>query len=124
MQQYHLLALTGLLFASTAIAQTSTVSVQGGVNRPGAYFVDPVGETLSTAIRKAGGVIPGASRAVIYRSDDHGVPHEIPVMLQPILDHRATDMTVKPGDVVYVPANGTKSPTQPVIDDRVFPAQK
>ena len=118
MQRHYLLALTGLLLASTAVGQTSTVSVQGGVNRPGVYSVDPAGVTLSTAIREAGGLIGFASnRAVIYRADDHGIPHEIPVMmLQRILDHKAEDVALKPGDVVYVPAPGTKPdrPPRPV----------
>lgn len=140
-QRHCLLTLTVLLLASIAVGQTSMVSVQGGVNRPGVYSVDPE-VTLSTAIRLAGGLIPFASsRAVFYRNDENGVPYEIPVMLQGILDHSAKgffqdkdlllkgaalkDLALKPGDVVYVPAPGTKppKPTQPVIDDPVFPAR-
>lgn len=130
-QRHYLLALAGLLLASTAIGQTSTVSVQGGVNQPGVYSVDPAGVTLSTAIRLAGGLTPFASsRAVIYRTDDDGVTHEIPVMLQGIPAPKGKamalkDVPLKPGDVVYVPAPGTKppTPTQPVIDDPVVPAR-
>jgi protein involved in polysaccharide export with SLBB domain len=120
MQRYLMLGFGGLLLAAAAIGQSSAISVQGGVNRPSSFSLEPSKATLSAAIRRAGGLIPGGSaKAVIYRLDDHGVPHEIPVALQPILDHKAEDVPLKPGDVVYVPSPLTKPPGQPVIDDRL-----
>ena len=55
-------------------------------------------------------------------------------MLQRIPDHKAKYLApdgggasawLKPGDVVYIPAPGTKPPTRtpPVIDDPVDPAR-
>jgi protein involved in polysaccharide export with SLBB domain len=115
MQRHLVLVLKGLLLAATALGQTNTIYVYGGVNRPGAYSVDPGGVTLSAAIRQAGGLIPGAhNRADIVRVDDHGVTHKISVMLQPILDHKATDVPLKPRDRVFV-----LNPGRPFIDDRL-----
>ena len=101
--------------AAAALGQTNTIYVYGGVNRPGAYSVDPGGVKLSAAIGQAGGLKPGAhNRADVLRVDDHGVTHKISVMIQPILDHDATDVPLKPGDRVFV-----LNPGRPFIDDRL-----
>jgi protein involved in polysaccharide export with SLBB domain len=109
------------LLAASAIAQVGTISVQGGVARPGAYVFAPDEATILNIIGRAGGTVPGAgAKAIIYRSDDRGVPHEIPLALREILRRRAPDVALQPGDVVYVEAPGTKPPARPVIDDRVI----
>ena len=105
MQRHLVLVLKGLLLAATALGQTNTIYVYGGVNRPGAYSVDPGGVTLSAAIRQAGGLIPGAhNTADILRVDDHGVTHKISVMLQPIPD----DVPLQPHDTAFVNNPGRK----------------
>ena len=123
MQRFLLSAFGGFLLAASLAAQVNTISVQGNVNKPGAYVVGAGGNvTLSDAIGRAGGILAGSgATAILYRTDDRGTLHEIKVPLQSILAHKVPDMPLKPGDVVYVPGPGAKPPGRPVIDDRIEP---
>ena len=54
---------------------------------------------------------------MIYRPDDGGTPREIKVPLMSILARKAPDISLRPGDVLYVPSPPL---SEPVIDDRLI----
>jgi hypothetical protein len=115
-----------VLFSCAALAQDNTVSIKGNIVNPGSYSVDPAaGPTLRTIIARAGGLTPGwFSHATIYRTDKAGIAHTIDVPLQKILDRKAPDVALKPGDEIRIHGLEERRPA-PVIDDRVrMPASK
>jgi polysaccharide export outer membrane protein len=89
-----------------------TVVVAGNVHLSGIYPVQDSGTTtVMTAIAQAQGLGDYKPKMVfIYRPDEQGVKHEIPVPLMDILKRKKPDVTLQARDVLFVPdANGKKN---------------
>ena len=89
-----------------------TVTVAGNVHLSGIYPVQEAGTTtVITAIAQAQGL--GDYKpdiAYIYRPDEQGVKHEIPVPLKDILKRKTPDVTLQAKDILFIPdANGKKN---------------
>ncbi len=91
--------------------------VAGNVTRPGAYpILDGTSNTVITAIAQAQGTVQFFSHiAYLYRPDDKGTPHEIPVQLGDILKRKAPDITLQARDVLYVPDSPSRRLTQSAV---------
>ncbi len=87
-----------------------TVVVTGNVHLSGVYPVQDVGSTtVLTAIAQAQGIGDFKPPMVyIYRPDDQGVKHEIPVDIKSILARKKPDVILQARDVLYVPDNNFK----------------
>ena len=100
------------------IPQVGTIVVAGSVNKPGIYPVlDPItNNTITTAIAQAGGLAQFAEHeAFIFRVDDQGVTHTIPVPLWDIIRRKKPDMTLRAKDVLQVPDSSKRRITQTTI---------
>ena len=83
------------------------VYVAGAVKRPGGYDAGQglARITISQALALAGRLTTGAkprSAEIIRRSAD-GTRFEIPVELDQVLQHDAADLTLRAGDILFVP---------------------
>jgi polysaccharide export outer membrane protein len=92
--------------------------VFGSVNVPGPYpILDGNQNTVMTAIAQAKGTIQYYSHnAFIYRPDDKGTMHEIPVDLGGILKRKKPDITLYAHDILYVPDSSGRRITQNTIN--------
>ena len=92
--------------------------VAGSVTKPGPYPVlDGNANTVITAIAQAQGTIQYFSHtAYIYRPDNTGVLHEIPVDLGKILDRKSPDITIQAKDILWVPDSSKRRITQTTIN--------
>src|SRR5665213_229159 len=87
-----------------------TVVVTGNVRASGVFPVQDVGTTtVLTAIAQAQGFGDFKPPTVyIYRPDEQGIKHEIPVDVKSILQRKKPDVTLQARDVLYVPDNNFK----------------
>jgi polysaccharide export outer membrane protein len=95
------------------------VIVQGNVVKPGEYPVlDPLSlNTVTSAIAQAQGLAQYADHnAFIYRTDDQGVKHTIPVPLWDILQRRKPDMILQARDTLYIPDSPRRRITQTALN--------
>jgi polysaccharide biosynthesis/export protein len=92
--------------------------VAGSVAHPGPYPVlDGNANTVTTAIAQAQGTIQYFShKAFIYRPDENGALHEIPVDLGGILARKKPDITLQAKDILYVPDSSGRRITQTTIN--------
>ncbi|MDP9054850.1 MAG: polysaccharide biosynthesis/export family protein [Acidobacteriota bacterium] len=92
--------------------------VAGSVTSPGPYpILDGNQNTVVTAIAQAKGTVQYYShRAFIYRPDDKGTLHEIPVDLGGILGRKKPDVTLYAHDILYVPDSSGRRITQTTIN--------
>ncbi len=95
------------------VPEAGKVYVVGNVKRPGAYPIGGNGEcTLLKALAYAEGLMPYAyNTAYIYRRDDGGAKHDIPVELNKIMARKSPDITLQPNDILYIPDNVTRRNT-------------
>lgn len=95
------------------------VIVQGNVVKPGVYPVlDPLAlNTVTNAIAQAQGLAQYADhKAFIYRTDDQGVKHTIPVPLWDILQRRKPDMILQARDTLYIPDSPRRRIVQTAVN--------
>ncbi|MES1260321.1 MAG: SLBB domain-containing protein, partial [Acidobacteriota bacterium] len=89
------------------VPPAGTVVVSGNVKESGIFPVQDTGTTtVLTAIAQAKGLgdfVP--KMAYIYRPDDQGTRHEIPVELKAIRARKLPDVVLQPKDLLYVPDN-------------------
>jgi polysaccharide biosynthesis/export protein len=92
--------------------------VAGSVVHPGPYPVlDGNSNTVITAIAQAQGTVQYFSHTIyIYRPDDTGALHEIPVDLGKILKRKAPDVTLQAKDILWVPDSSGRRITQTTIN--------
>lgn len=100
------------------VPESGKVFVVGNVKKPGAYPIGGKNEcTLLKALAYAEGLMPFAQNtAYIYRRDDGGVKHDIPVELSKIMSRKSPDVVLLPNDILYIPDNATKRMTTGVIE--------
>jgi polysaccharide biosynthesis/export protein len=99
------------------VPDVGKIIVAGSVSKPGPYpVIDGASNTVMTTIAQAGGTIQYFSHtAYIYRPDDKGAMHEIPVQLGDILKRKAPDITLQAKDVLYVPDSSGRRVAQTTI---------
>lgn len=92
------------------VPQIGTIVVTGNVHLSGVYPVQDTGTTtILTAIAQAQGLGDfKPPKVYVYRPDEQGVKHEIPVDLRSILQRKKPDVTLQARDVLYVPDNTLK----------------
>jgi len=92
--------------------------VAGSVAHPGPYpLLDGNANTVTTAIAQAQGTIQYYSHtAYIFRPDENGATHEIPIDLGKILQRKAPDVTLQAKDILYVPDSPKRRITQTTIN--------
>jgi protein involved in polysaccharide export with SLBB domain len=100
-------------------AAARPVYVLGAVNQPGAFT--PTGSqdlTVLRAISVARGLNPSAagSRAVVIRTSSSGERHQFPIDVNAVLRGAATDISLEPNDVVYVPKSTERVIALGVVD--------
>lgn len=101
------------------IPQQGRVSVVGNVRKPGLFPINrDERPTVLNAVAESEGLTPYASkRAYIYRSVDARQPkQEIPVELAKIMNRKAPDVPLEPGDLLYIPDNHNKRMTLTTLD--------
>lgn len=92
----------------------SVIYVVGDVRSPGGFPLNR-GEPVSVlqAVALAEGLQPTAAKGqarIIRREDGNGRERlEVPVDLNELLDGRAVDPTLQPGDILFVPNSRTRS---------------
>jgi len=99
------------------IPAVGMVVVTGNVNSSGVFPVQDTGTTtVLTAIGQAQGMGQFKPPVVyIYRPDEQGVKHEIPVNIKAILQRKKPDVTLQARDVLYVPYDVAKQTLNTVI---------
>lgn len=87
------------------VPEAGKIFVVGNVKTPGAYPVRDASETtLLQALAQAGGLAPlAAKQAYIIRREANGGKNEIPIELAKIMNRKASDAPLLPGDILYVP---------------------
>lgn len=95
------------------VPHAGIVYALGAVSRPGGFVATNDRAQLSTLkiLALAGGTTSVAKkdRAVIIRKDSNGKQQEIPVDLGKIVKRESEDVQLKPSDILYVPASGSKA---------------
>lgn len=88
------------------VPQIGRVFVVGNVKKPGAFQVDPGGQTsVLKALAMAEGLAPYATpTAYIYRPAD-GTRTEVTVALRKIMDRKSEDVVMAANDILYIPDN-------------------
>jgi polysaccharide biosynthesis/export protein len=92
--------------------------VTGNVTQPGVYPVlDPAEmNTVKSAIGQARGLAQyWANNGFIYRTDEKGTTHEIPIPLRKIMERKAPDVVLQARDVLYVPDSSGRRITQETV---------
>jgi polysaccharide export outer membrane protein len=99
------------------IPTIGTVVVSGNVKESGIFPVQETGSTtVMTAIAQAKGLGEFQPKMVyIFRPDEKGVKHEIPVDLKKIKQRKAPDVQLLPKDLLYIPDNNRAKTTQTAI---------
>ena len=100
------------------VPEAGKITVVGNVNRPGAFPVREAGDhTVLKLIALSEGLMPYAEKiAYIVRRDENGVAQELPVELDQIMKRESPDVTLTPGDILYIPDNKKRRTTMGVID--------
>ena len=101
------------------VPEEGHVSVLGDVKHPGVFPLKTADESsLLTLLARSEGLVPNASNvAYIYRDGAPGQPKaEVRVELQRILDRKAPDVRLEPGDILYVPDNHARRVTLSVLE--------
>jgi polysaccharide export outer membrane protein len=92
------------------VPEAGSVFVAGRVNRPGAYPVeDGVATSVLRVLVLAQGLSPLAGRkAYLYRRQDSGRGHAIPIEISRIVERKAPDTPLVANDVLYVTDNRSR----------------
>lgn len=99
------------------VPQVGTVVVSGSVKESGIFPVQDTGTTtVLTAIAQAKGFGDFVPRMVyIFRPDEQGTRHEIPVDLGKIRERKAPDVVLLPKDLLFIPENRKAKITAQVL---------
>src|SRR5258707_4111624 len=94
------------------VPHSGIVYVLGAVSRPGGFVLanDRGQMTTLKVLSLAGGLSSTAKRdhAVIVRKDNQGQQHEVAIDLKKVLERRAEDVQLQPGDILYVPDSAAR----------------
>jgi polysaccharide export outer membrane protein len=101
------------------VPEAGRVSILGNVKHPGVFPVKTADESsVLTLLARAEGVTPNATdQAYIYRLAEAGQPRsEMHVDLKLILERKAPDVHLEPGDIFYIPDNHARRVTLSVLE--------
>lgn len=100
------------------VPEAGKIFVVGNVRKPGAFQVrDANDNSVLRMVALSEGLLPFAAKeAYIYRRDEKGAKHEIPVPLEQIMQRKSPDVKLETDDVFYVPDNKTRRTTFTIID--------
>jgi polysaccharide export outer membrane protein len=103
------------------VPETGRVFVVGNVAKPGGFpMADADGMSVMQAMALAEGLTPFAGKmAYVYRAMDGGAKQEVTVELRKIMDRKSPDVTLTPGDILYIPDNRRSRMTASIIDKLV-----
>jgi polysaccharide export outer membrane protein len=102
-----------------SVPDVGKFTVAGSVVKPGPYPVleGTSNNTVMTAIAQAGGTIQYYDHTVyIYRPDQNGQRHEIPVELGKIQARKVPDVTLQAQDILFVPDSSRRRITQNLLN--------
>ncbi len=93
------------------------IFVVGSVRQPGAFRADDAeNTTVLSVLAIAEGLLPYAAKtAYVYRKSADG-RKEVAIDVAKILQRKATDVDLRPGDVFYVPDNSGRRLTMTTLD--------
>jgi polysaccharide export outer membrane protein len=101
------------------VPEASKIFIVGNVKRPGMYTMQGNEDTtVVKAIALCEGLDAfGANNAFIYRLRSTGGPRqELPVPLNRILTHRASDVTLMADDILFIPGSDGKRLTSKILN--------
>jgi polysaccharide export outer membrane protein len=100
------------------VPAAGTITVVGNVQRPGAFPVREAGDhSIMKLIALSEGLLPYAEKiAYVLRRDEAGVTAELPIELDKIMKRESPDITLRAGDIFYVPDNKKRRTTMSIID--------
>jgi polysaccharide export outer membrane protein len=104
------------------VLQAGSVFVVGEVLRPGEFVLRQGKDITATqAIALGGGFSREArkQRCLIIRLHRDGTKEEIAVNIAKILEGSATDVSLQPNDILFVPANRTKAGLMRTLDTTI-----
>ncbi len=94
------------------VPHSGIVYILGAVSKPGGFVLanDRGQMTTLKVLALAGGLNSTAKRdhAVIVRKDNQGQQHEVAIDLKKVLERRAEDVQLQPGDILYVPDSAAR----------------
>ncbi len=94
------------------VPHSGIVYILGAVSKPGGFVLanDRGQMTTLKVLALAGGLSSTAKRdrAVIVRKDNQGQQHEVVIDLKKVLERRAEDVQLQPGDILYVPDSAAR----------------
>ncbi len=94
------------------VPHSGIVYILGAVSKPGGFVLanDRGQMTTLKVLALAGGLSSTAKRdhAVIVRKDNQGQQHEVAIDLKKVLERRAEDVQLRPGDILYVPDSAAR----------------
>jgi polysaccharide biosynthesis/export protein len=94
------------------VPHSGIVYILGAVSKPGGFVLanDRGQMTTLKVLALAGGLSSTAKRdhAVIVRKDNQGQQHEVAIDLKKVLERRAEDVQLQPGDILYVPDSAAR----------------
>jgi polysaccharide export outer membrane protein len=99
------------------VSKAGIVYVVGDVRVPGGFIMENGQITVLKALALAQGANPTASlnKSKLIRTTD-GKRQEMPVELKRVLSAQAEDLTLRPGDILFVPASAAKSAARRSMD--------
>jgi len=100
------------------VPQAGQIVVTGNVAQPGSYpILDPSTTTVNSMIAQAKGLAQYYGHvAYIYRADDQGNRHEIPVDLWGIQKRKSPDVGLQAKDILFVPDSSGRRITQEMVN--------
>jgi polysaccharide export outer membrane protein len=93
------------------VPRARMIYVLGSVGKPGGYVLtDNETMSISQAVALAGGwsTTAGISNAKVLRAAGGSEREQIPANLKKIMENKATDLQLKPDDILYVPNSMSK----------------
>jgi polysaccharide biosynthesis/export protein len=102
---------------TVVIAKAGIVYVVGDVKEPAGFVMENNSITVLQAMAMAHGANPTAklSASKLIRSTPNG-PQEVPVQLGKILSAKLPDITLQPGDILFIPNSKAKTLTHKSLD--------
>ena len=100
------------------VPEIGRVFVMGNVTKPGGFPMPQAsGMTVMQALALAEGLTRFSSKvAYIYRPVDGAEKEEVPLELQKIMDRKNPDVTLRAGDILYIPDDRRSRMTANILD--------
>jgi polysaccharide biosynthesis/export protein len=101
------------------VPQSEIVYVVGAVRKPGGFTMNDR-ETISVlqalALAEGLGQLTAADKSKIIRSSAGGDRTEIPVDMKKVMAGKATDVSMQPNDILFIPGSASKQAAAKVLE--------